>query len=427
MVTRKGEALRQNPAFEALKQAAIGLTGLAYWGDKDEALADVLAGVLTTLRAKPADLVARLALENGRGPASEVLVDAVTVGETFFFRYRDQFDALERVVLPAVLERNRLTRSLAVWSAGCSNGAEPYSLSILLGRGFANQLRGWRVDVLGTDISRAALAEAEAADYGEWSVRGLPDELRRECFKPHRGRWRLNPAYRRNVRFLEHNLVTQPPPAASFDVVLCRNVLMYFDDATRLRVLRTLASALVEGGWLLVGHAEVGPAMDALFTTVTLPQCTLYRKPEPQLPRRAAPSAPPRLLPVEADPSARVRFLLDRGEYNVAAGLCRTWAASEPLEAAPYYYLGLALEPLSEEQAIAAYRRALFIAPHLVVANFHLLRLFVRRGERGAARRHYAALLNDLASLPDDAALPLDESLRAGELAAVVRRLGRSA
>lgn len=280
MATLRGERLRQDPAFPALKQSVIALTGLAYWADKDDMLADLLAAVVERRREPALTLLRRLQVELGRGPASEAVIDAVTVGETFFFRYQAQFDALERLVVPEVLERKRLVRSLAAWSAGCSNGAEPYSLSMLLRRRFGAELNGWHVDILGTDISVAALAEAHAAEYSPWTIRDLPDDMRRECFSLVGERWQLKARYRHGVRFARHNLVTQPPPGNGFDIVLCRNVLMYFAPATRERVARQLAEAVVPGGWLLVGHAEAGPPLADFFQSLVLPDCTLYRRPE---------------------------------------------------------------------------------------------------------------------------------------------------
>ncbi|MGE5514405.1 MAG: CheR family methyltransferase [Bacteroidota bacterium] len=279
MATLRGDRLRDDPAFPILKEAVIALTGLAYWRDKDEMLADLLAAVLERRREPAATLLQRLQVELGRGPASEAVVDAVTVGETFFFRYQAQFDALERRVIPDVLARNQFNRSLALWSAGCSNGAEAYSLSMLLRRRFAAPLAGWRLDILGTDISIAALAEAHAGEYGAWTIRDLPEDLRQDGFVVHGQRWRVKARFRHDVRFIRHNLVSQLPPGDGFDVVLCRNVLMYFDAPTRLRVLRHLSAAVAPGGWLLVGHAEVGPPVSDFFRPVVLPDCTLYQRP----------------------------------------------------------------------------------------------------------------------------------------------------
>lgn len=280
MATLRGDRLRRDPAFPALKDTVIALTGLGYWLDKEDVLSDLLAAVAERRREPPAMLLDRLRTEFGRGPASEAVVDAVTVGETFFFRYQAQFDALARVVIPEVLERNRLTRRLAIWSAGCSNGAEPYTLSIMLRRQFGPQLVGWTVDILGTDISAGALAEAQAAEYGAWTIRDLPADLRQDCFVPHANRWRVRPRYRQDVRFARHNLVNQLPPGDSFDIVLCRNVLMYFAPPTRVRVVQLLRAAMPPGGWLVVGHAEVGAPVSDFFDALVLPECTLYRRPE---------------------------------------------------------------------------------------------------------------------------------------------------
>lgn len=279
MATHRGDRLRHDPAFPALRDAVIRLTGLGYWLDKEDMLADLLVGVLDRRRESCAVLLERLRLELGRGPASEAVVDAVTVGETFFFRYQAQFDALARVVVPDVMARNQLARTLSLWSAGCSIGAEPYSVSMLLRHNFGALLAGWRVDILGTDISTAALTEAQAAEYGAWTIRDLPDDVRRDCFVPHGDRWRLKARFRQDVRFARHNLVSQPLPGTGFDVVLCRNVLMYFDPASRLRVVRQLVQALVPGGWLLVGHAEMGPPVTDFFDARVLPDCTLYQRP----------------------------------------------------------------------------------------------------------------------------------------------------
>jgi chemotaxis protein methyltransferase CheR len=432
-LTSKGERLLRDPVFSRLKVLAIQRTGLAYWSDKDEAFADTLAPVLEQRGLSPAQLVARLGGEYGHGPETEALIDAVTVSETFFFRDREQFDALERQILPDIMARNRETRTLALWSAGCSNGAEPYSLSILLKRAFGMCLSDWRKDILGTDISHTSIAEAQAGLYGAWTMRDLPPELHAACFAPISGKWRLKPVYRKGVRFLRHNLTAEPPPMPlagnRFDLIICRNVLMYFDGDTRERVLTGFHGILAEGGWLMVSHAEAGPQLAEHFDSVALPSGTLYRKPlalkakasPTRVPVIPAPSGP--LLP-EADPEALAQALLDQGAFSRAVALCRAWVDLNPMDPAPHYYLGLALEPLSEEQAIAALRRALFLAPHLALAHFHLLRLFQRRGDHRQARRHYVAVMADLAELPDDHKLPMANSLTAGELVAIARRLG---
>lgn len=432
MSNHRGARLLRDPVFARIKAIAIERTGMSYWADKDEALADTVVRLLDRRGLSAAQWLATLLDEGATGVESSRLVDAVTVGETFFFRYPEQFEAIERQVLPDVIARNRERRSLSLWSAGCSNGAEPYSLSMLVERAYGLKLADWQVEILGTDINRAALAEAQAGIYGEWSVRDLPDHLRRDCFAPLGSKWRVRSRYRRNVHFLCHNLVAEPPPVARagrFDLIMCRNVLMYFDMETRERVLAGLHYALAEGGWLVVSHAEAGPQLAQRFASVVLPSCTLYRKPPvqavraPVAPRPAKPAVPGPLLP-EADPQALVRALLDQGEFTRAVALCRAWIDRVPLDPSPHYHLGLALESSFEDQAIAAYRRALSLAPNLVLAHFNLLRLFLRRGERAAARRHFVAVMAHLSELPEDHRLPWATNLTAGELASIARRLG---
>ncbi|MBC7951326.1 MAG: methyltransferase domain-containing protein [Rhodospirillaceae bacterium] len=432
MPNPKGARLLRDPIFARIKAITIERTGMAYWSDKDEALADAVAHVLERRGMPAAQWLGKLAAEGSCGVETDLLVDAVTVGETFFFRYPEQFEAIERHALPDIMARNRGRRTLSLWSAGCSNGAEPYSLSILLERDFAVKLADWRVGILATDISHTALAEAQAGIYGEWTVRDLPPEVRRECFAPLGNKWQVRSRYRKGVHFVCHNLVAEPPPlplAGHFDLIMCRNVLMYFDMETRSRVLAGLHNVLADGGWLVVSHAEAGPQLGSQFAPVVLPSCTLYRKPPVKAVRApvkllpAAPAVAGPLLP-EADLEALARTLLDQGEFTRAVALCRGWIDRSPLDPSPHYHLGLALEAMSEDQAIAAYRRALSLAPHLVLAHFNLLRLFQRRGERAQARRHFVAVMADLAGMPEDHKLPWATNLTAGELAAIARRLG---
>lgn len=270
-----------HPDWPRLKALVIARTGLGYYADKDEVLADRMgdrldcypgldaAGYLGLLESEPAD-----------GAEAEALVAAITVGETSFFRDAEQFAALMQYAVPDRVARRGGDRSLTVWSAGCANGAEAYSAAILLRT--HPLLADWQVRVLGTDIDRTALAEAVNGEYGKWSLRGMKQELMELGFTVAGPHWRVIDAFRLGVDFRHHNLVRDPPPAApgggGFDMVLCRNVLMYFAPPLRRVALVGVRRAMAEGGWLAVGCAEVGPEMDELFTPVRLPDTTLYRK-----------------------------------------------------------------------------------------------------------------------------------------------------
>ncbi len=276
------KALVADPAWAQLKDLAIERTGLNYYDDKDEALAD---HILDRLACHPGvDVGAYLAMLRAQpvdSPEFVALMAAITVGETFFFRDTEQFQALVRQAVPDRIQSRADDRRLAVWSAGCANGAEAYSLAMMLLN--HPMLHGWDISVLGTDIDRADLAEAEAGEYGQWTMRGMPPSQLDQGFTATTdSRWRVADQYRPVVQFRSHNLVVDPPPQApggrGFDIVLCRNVLMYFAPPQRRVALEGIRLAMAEGGWLAVGSAEVGPDVEELFTSVLLPETTLYRK-----------------------------------------------------------------------------------------------------------------------------------------------------
>ncbi|MEW5727666.1 MAG: protein-glutamate O-methyltransferase CheR [Pseudomonadota bacterium] len=422
--------LSGHPAFRRLAAAVVARTGLAYWCDRPVELAQALVPVVR--RFGEPDRLARLLEAGADGEAVDAAVEAVTVGETFFMRYGEQFAALAGTVLPDRIRRRAQEHCLAVWSAGCSIGAETYSVAMTLYRCCVAPLAGWRLRILGTDIDPAALAVARRGEYGDWALRGVADDLRRDCFHRSGDRWRIEDVYRRGVEFRHHNLVTQPPPSApcqggGFDVVLCRNVLMYFSPATRAGVAARLHGALAEGGWLVVGPAEAGPELAALFEPVPLAGCTLFRKPARARRAGPPPPAPGRRHPPPPPPSPRpqpagMRALLDQGRYAEAATVGSLRVRSAPMDAAAHYHQALALEAQSSDRAAAALERAVYLDPGFSLAHFHLLRLRPRE-----AGRHLHALLASLAGRPDDDAVPMGDGLTVGELRAVATRVAGEA
>lgn len=190
------------------------------------------------------------------GPEWEALAPLLTVPETYFFRMPSHFDALAEDVLPQILHANRTTRSLRILSAGCATGEEPYSLRILLNERFP-QLADWEVAIVGVDLSLAALERARAGVYTEWSLRATAEPRRRASFTPEGKQFRLKPSARADVAFRRENLLAPPPPGESrFDLIFCRNVLIYFtDEAIRVAIAR-LSERLAPGGYLFLGPAE---------------------------------------------------------------------------------------------------------------------------------------------------------------------------
>ncbi len=178
-------------------------------------------------------------------------IDLITTNFTHFFREKRHFDFLSEQILPEVRESGRVLR---IWSAGCATGEEPYSIAILLlEEGFSAD----EAMVLASDISLQALSEAEEGVYEEEKLRELPPVLKRKYFLPAGGgRYRIKEEVKGLVRFRRSNLLFPPPWGFPLDVIFCRNVMIYFDNENKKRVLWNLRSALRKGGYLFVGHAE---------------------------------------------------------------------------------------------------------------------------------------------------------------------------
>ncbi|MGH9295858.1 MAG: CheR family methyltransferase, partial [Acidimicrobiales bacterium] len=192
------------------------------------------------------------------------------------------FEALRHHVLPERIAANRDRRQLALWSAACSTGQEPYSLAILLDDAFP-ELAGWQVDLVATDLSAGALERARAGRYSALEVnRGLPLRYLDAYFRAEPAGFRLVERVREKVRFSACNLVGPWPPLAPQDVILLRNVLIYFDPPSRRRVLAAAVARLRPGGYLVLGTAETTRAPASGLAAVTVGSATVYRREDPR-------------------------------------------------------------------------------------------------------------------------------------------------
>nr|AAP22922.1 CheR3 [Rhodospirillum centenum] len=300
--------LRADPVFAALKGWAVAATGMSFLNARDDSVA---AALLRRMEAggfaSPAQYLR--CLESPEGEAErEALIGELTIGETYFFRFRAQWDAFADLVVPNILERNRALRRLHLWCAGCATGPEPYTAAILLHDLFGRRLKGWDLRILGSDLNRGFLEEAGRAVYSDWALRATPDEVRARCFDRSGRDWVLKPDYRRGVEFHRHNLVHDPfPPADGFspDLILCRNVFIYFDTATNRAVVARFRDLLGDGGWLMVGHAETDVRLFDGFETVALKDTMLYRRTDRPTPRRPFARARGPARPVPCAPKGR--------------------------------------------------------------------------------------------------------------------------
>ena len=193
----------------------------------------------------------------GKEPGlSNQVVEALLNNETYFFRDRSPFDLLARHALPELAERRKQQRRLRIWSAGCSTGQEVYSLAMLIAENPADW-SGWTVDILGTDVSTGCVDRARNGSYSQFEVqRGLGINQMIQWFEECADGWRAVEKLRKPVRFQVHNLLEPPPHPGDFDIVLCRNVLLYLSADKRALAFERLASAMAPDGWLMLGAGE---------------------------------------------------------------------------------------------------------------------------------------------------------------------------
>ena len=184
------------------------------------------------------------------------ITEAMTTNESLFFRDTKPFDLFKNILLPKLMESRASTKRIRIWSAASSSGQEPYSLAMML-KEDAAKLAGWRIEILATDISVEMLDKAKSGLYTQFEVqRGLPVQFLVKYFKQTGDKWQLDPMIRSMVQFREFNLLKSPASLGIFDVVYCRNVLIYFDQPTKGKVLGAIAKQMPKDGALFLGGAE---------------------------------------------------------------------------------------------------------------------------------------------------------------------------
>ena len=208
------------------------------------------------------------------------MFNRITINETSFFRNDAQLDVFENNILPDLLEARASTKRLRIWSAACSTGEEPFTLAMLLHRSLGVRLSDWRIEILGTDISEKALKVAQDGKYNTYAVRSTPSLMKDRYFKPDGRDFMLNDTIRSMVNFEKHNLKDSLAAKrhGKWDVIFCRNVLIYFDDEMKAGVLSMFNNQLVADGSLFIGHSERIKTLTDEFTQLDIPQGFCYQK-----------------------------------------------------------------------------------------------------------------------------------------------------
>jgi chemotaxis protein methyltransferase CheR len=430
--------------FTTLTDLLYRAAGLAFDHSRRESLS---YSVHERMRAAGcADVASYLALVADATGTDErqALLDEVTIPETHFFRNPPQIRALRKYVLPELLKQAGSMRRLRIWSAGCSTGEEPYTIAMLL-RELLPASSGWDLKVMATDISTRALAAARRGRYSDRAfVMTDPVDLQRFfVLDTSAGCYEVRDEIKELVEFRHHNLVTDPPPAqpGELDLVLCRNVTIYFDRETTRSLMMRLHTSLRDGGYLFLGHAETLWQITDAFSLVSLGDAFVYRRPEPAgerrsvLPdrrtedeprptkanrrrtvddRRAVPTErprprlvvpPPPAPPVTAaDPLLAVTAAVRDGRYEEAADLAAEVTTADPLRQNAHYLHGLALSNLGRDaEALVVLRKAVYLAPDDGFAHFLLAGALERLEEPVAAARSYRAAAGTLGARPLDA------------------------
>jgi chemotaxis protein methyltransferase CheR len=422
--------------------------------------------------ATPDDLYAHMNDRTGRRTLEEFL-GALTVGETHFFRNRPQFEALQYHLLPELIEMSRPTRRLRIWSAGCSSGEEPYSIAMQL-RTLIPDIDRWSITILATDINPSALDRAERALYGAWSFREVPPLMKARFFRPVEAGFEVLDEVRSMVTFRYLNLVSDAYPSlptntVGMDLVLCRNVLIYFDEATVERVVGRLHAALADAGKLVVAPAEFSQETFRSFQTLNFPGTVVYKKPDPndavsatleaagvcggivsvapfQVPNQppatviehaaGAPAAAPESSDEDIDPLleqtraregdaevayAAAKALAGRLELEDAEHYASLAIERDPLFARAHHLKGLILiEQNRLDDALNALRACVFADRSFALGHYTLSGAFARLGQAARARKaleNAAGLLSDVAP---ETELEDGDGLTAGRLLEMV-------
>jgi chemotaxis protein methyltransferase CheR len=410
--------------YAAVRDYLAITAGLVFDENRRGGLAVVVADRLRVSGAASVAAYLR-SLRDDAGHAERMrLLDGVTVQETHFFRNTPQMDALRQRVLPDLMRRAaRRKRPLTIWSAGCSTGEEAYTLAMLfleLSASGAGGPSALPPRIVATDISTEAVAAARAGVYRGRTLATMPPGARDRWLEPRSaGGWEVREQVRRLVEVRVHNLVADPLPFApgEVDLVVCRNVTIYFSRETTRALIGGFHDVIAEGGYLLLGHSETLWQVSDAFTLAPMGEAFVYRRsadvrtrrssilsappagPSPAVRRRAPRPAARRRTPVDHLTAAREAFA--RGDYGEAARVAEAATVAEPLDAEAYAVLGHARSTLGQDlQAIDPLRKAIYLDPTAGHAHFLLAGALARIGQPGPAAVSYRAAARALPSVP---------------------------
>jgi chemotaxis protein methyltransferase CheR len=405
--------------YQQIFDAIQARTGLRLHNGRFDEAARAVDGVLESEHlADVQDLLLVLGSAPFTDPLWQRLIQAITVGETYFFRDEGQFDALRMHILPRLIADRQKTgyRQLRLWSAGCASGEEPYSLAMLLHDLIPN-IETWNITILGTDINFAFLERARSGLYRASSFRGeTPEYIQHHWFKTTPDGFQLDRTIRDMVGFVPLNLASTDLSSENFtlnmDLIVCRNVTIYFDQTTVRQIVSRLYRALNEGGSLIVGHSELSTTLYHEFSMRSYEKVIFYQKcpaadvrssrapvPSParrrSTPRRAV--APPKPEPPADKESpdleaawTQAKQAADREEWAEALDYLAQVETRHLFRPEFHYLRGLVqMAAGNADEALWAWRQALYCDPTFALAHYSLGELFAQLGDTKLAVRHW--------------------------------------
>ena len=464
--------------YERFRDIILERSGLYFPEEKRQilsrGLAEALQAFSSTSLSEYYDLLRRSPSTNREW---DLLVSALTVGETYFFRNKSHFDALAQHILPEIIARQELlNRRIRIWSAGCATGEEPYSVAILLYELIPN-IHNWNILILATDINRNALRKAQERVYGAWSFRGVEKRIQDHYFRTNgEKQYALKDEIKRMVTFEYLNLVENCYPSLAnntngMDVIICRNVTIYFSPEVTRQVVTRFYNSLTDGGWLIPGASEPNMVSYQDFEPRNFSGAVVYRKPTAieakAIPAPVARASAPKPFPLASqqvnnaplpspDPYQVALELVQAGRMDEALVKlyekldqdpdfvptyytlgkvhankgnleeAQTWCAraikKDKLHPQPYYTLSMVYQQNDlPDMALDALKTAIYLDREFILAHYNLAQLYRQQGMHRQAHKSLQNVQRLLESKPRNEPIPEGDGLLAGRLLELVK------
>ncbi len=431
-------------------------------------------------------------LESDTGESKQewkALIIPITTGESYFFRDKGHFFLLQNTILPELIKKRETKRSLRIWSAGCATGEEPYSVAILLDM-LLPDLKGWDIFIIGTDINEESLKKAARGIYSQWSFRMVDKDIQGKYFKRHQDEWEIHENIKKMVKFqygnlIEDDLFPQTPEICNMDIIICRNVFIYFKKEAVSSILNKFQRILNDGSYLVTGHSELYGHDLTNLCQIMFPEAVIYKKTADLKVQTAEITRLPKgikegkdskiketpvaksVLPVPGlsktkllEPNSEIEELIKKGryteaiykaesflitykdnydllcliaqayansgDYERAVSACRRAMNINADSADPYLLLAHVAEARGDdEEAKDLFKKAIYLDPAFIAAYCELGGLYEKENDIPRARKARTTAIEFLKSLPSQAPVkPYD--ITAGELLKYVEYLTRS-